>query len=262
MTDKFARVDPDTKNMPSLRSLAAKINGAVEKLPAQERRGIPRVSPKGIFSIASNFLRAEFKFPDKRDRAFKAKTKTIPKRRRAAKRFLKTKKLHHYIWSDEKSWNLGNILAAAPRKQLHIPGRAKPQSWKLKTSGIMVWGAIGRSLPNFRAPLHKMEPETSERTGKKHGVNATTLKHHIEKHLFPYLPADKRKSWLMHDNCLSSSEEFAKWMEEVGTKHRLKPVKNWPPYSPDLNPIENMWNLVTQEAMKTCHGNMRGHRKC
>ncbi len=35
------------------------------------------------------------------------------------------------------------------------------------------------------------------------------------------------------------------WLQEMSIE-----VMNWPPYNPDLNPIENLWALLKKEAYK------------
>ncbi len=50
----------------------------------------------------------------------------------------------------------------------------------------------------------------------------------------------------MQDNALIHAAKKTKlWFQEMGIE-----VMEWPPYSSDLNPIENLWALLKKEAYK------------
>jgi transposase len=49
-----------------------------------------------------------------------------------------------------------------------------------------------------------------------------------------------------HDNAPTHTARIIRdLLQELGIE-----VMNWPPYSPDLNPIENLWALLKAEIMK------------
>ena len=50
----------------------------------------------------------------------------------------------------------------------------------------------------------------------------------------------------MHDNAsVYTAQIIQALLRDLGIR-----VMNWPPYSPDLNPIENLWALLKQQIYK------------
>ncbi len=102
---------------------------------------------------------------------------------------------------------------------------------------IMIWGAFWGSE---RSNLYLLDRNFES---KKHGYSAAfyiqILNHNLAGIWEPGLV-------FMQDNAPIHRVRKSKlWFQEMGIE-----VMEWPPYSPDLNPIENLWTLLKKKAYK------------
>ena len=106
-----------------------------------------------------------------------------------------------------------------------------------KAFSIMIWGAFGGS---GRSNLYLLNRDFES---KKHGYSAASyikvLDHNLISIWEPGL-------LFMQDNAPIHKVKKSKlWFQEMGIE-----VMEWPPYSSDLNPIENLWALLKKEVYK------------
>lgn len=96
--------------------------------------------------------------------------------------------------------------------------------------GVMVWGAIG---VNFKSELAII----------KESINAPIYTNILRDYLLPKYSAEKL---FLQDNAAShKARESMTWLE--ANKIAVLP---FPPYSPDLNIIENVWGIMTSNIYK------------
>ena len=120
----------------------------------------------------------------------------------------------------------------------------KPQFVKTYKKGrdisVMVWGCFWSGKEGGRSDLYIMDRDFES---KKHGYSANSYLEVLEDQL--------PKCWMpglifVHDNApIHTANAVKKWFEEMDI-----PFTDWPPYSPDLNPIENAWALLKKKVLE------------
>jgi transposase len=94
---------------------------------------------------------------------------------------------------------------------------------------VMVWGAIGLNMGRTRLDIMERDP-SSPRGGYSTSSYLQTL-------IRSLLPIYEGSQFQQDGAPIHTSHRVTTWM----TFHTVIRLLNWPPYSPDLSPIEHLW---------------------
>lgn len=146
-------------------------------------------------------------------------------------------------WSDETKINLFN----SDRGIHHVrrpPNAAYNPKYTIKTvkhggGNIMVWGSFSY---NGVGPLHRIQ-----------GImKATDYVEILQECMLQYAEDNMPLRWIFQQD--NDPKHTAKCTKEWFRVNNID-VMEWPPQSPDLNPIENLWNTMKASIRGKCPSN-------
>jgi hypothetical protein len=145
-----------------------------------------------------------------------------------------------YMWSDECSVERGK------GKLIQWVFGPRANKWKLefvttykagKDIRVMVWGAFWAS---GRSDLYIMDRDFES---AKHGYSARSYLEVLDDQVVKYY---YKGLIFMQDNAsIHTAGIVQEWFDNYDIE-----ITDWPPYSPDLNPIENIWFALKALALK------------
>lgn len=245
------------RGRPRTARTAAVTNEVRRKLRRNPERNIRKLSRDHNISPASmhRLVRKDLKLKSLKKSTAPMLTDTTKKRRlERAQQLYRLMESHgdNVVFSDEKLFSISQAfnrqntrVIAASRKDIP-PGAAKVRRQK-NAKSVMVWAAVSAKWKSKLVFL----PEGAKITAKlyqDHVLKGAVLK--AAKGLF------RGKRWMFTQD--GAPSHTARTTKQWFTDNEVPLLANWPPSSPDLNPLDFfVWNELQQKACAKPHDSVK-----
>jgi transposase len=133
-----------------------------------------------------------------------------------------------------------NLYLTSLQGEQLFPRNVQPRGMPTRHSQ-MFWGAVCGLKQSSLAPLIG-DPEAA-----RGGITGRRIMDCLEEHLPTVAePGDT----FIHDNVPNFTARIVQsWLRDWAVENGVN-LTDWPPYSPDLNPIENIWHIIKERICK------------
>ena len=144
-----------------------------------------------------------------------------------------------FVFSDEKIFTVADYTRRSQWVPENNRDLALPRERTRYCDRIMVWGAIGHNYFVWYVIPNQMTA-SGKPNARRHGILDAEL---YMKAVLPLVVPHLRKNKLLFQQD-GASTHTCKVVRAFFDRSRVSVLPEWPPRSPDLNPIETLWSIL------------------
>jgi transposase len=173
----------------------------------------------------------------------------------------KRRNWNNVMFTDRKKFLLKHPGVKLAKQQWGFKGQTRDAYTVTKPACVNVYAGItkfGVTKLHFVAGTTKMKTQHKNKKGEvARNVTSSEYKEVLGTTILPeahrlFSSQGMSNCSIMHDNDPSHKKASVAALQEWNAKHNsaISILSNWPPNSPDLNPIENVWAIVQDRVNK------------